>query len=90
MPLTDTVIRNAKPENKQYKLTDEKGMYLLVSTAGKQFRFDYRFAGKRKTLALVVYPDVKLIEAREKRDKARKMVANGIIPFKNERFRRQY
>ncbi len=80
MPLTDTAIRNAKPQNKQYKLTDEKGMYLLVSNAGKYFRLDYRFAGKRKTLALGVYPDVKLIEAREKRDEARKMVANGIDP----------
>ncbi len=80
MPLTDTAIRNAKPKNKQYKLTDEKGMYLLVNQAGKYFRLDYRFAGKRKTLALGVYPDVKLAEAREKRDDARKMIANGIDP----------
>jgi len=57
MPLTDTAIRNAKPQNKQYKLTDEKGMYLLVNKAGKYFRLDYRFAGKRKTLAIGVYPD---------------------------------
>lgn len=80
MPLTDTAIRNAKPQNKQYKLTDERGMYLLVNNAGKYFRFDYRFAGKRKTLALGVYPDVKLVEAREKRDEAKKMIANGIDP----------
>lgn len=80
MPLTDTTIRNAKPQNKQYKLTDEKGMYLLVNKAGKYFRLDYRFAGKRKTLALGVYPAVKLAEAREKRDDARKMIANGIDP----------
>lgn len=80
MPLTDTAIRNAKPQGKQYKLTDEKGMYLLVNNAGKYFRLDYRFAGKRKTLALGVYPDVKLVEAREKRDVAKKMIANGIDP----------
>jgi len=80
MPLTDTAIRNAKPQSKQYKLTDEKGMYLLVNKAGKYFRLDYRFAGKRKTLALGVYPDVKLVEAREKRDDARKMIANGVDP----------
>jgi len=80
MPLTDTAIRNAKFQNKQYKLTDEKGMYLLVNKAGKYFRLDYRFAGKRKTLALGVYPDVKLAEAREKRNDARKMIANGIDP----------
>lgn len=80
MPLTDTAIRNAKPQNKQYKLTDEKGMYLLINKAGKYFRLDYRFAGKRKTLALGVYPDVKLVEAREKRDDARKLIANGVDP----------
>jgi len=80
MPLTDTAIRNSKPQNKQYKMTDEKGMYLLVNKAGKYFRLDYRFAGKRKTLALGVYPDVKLVEAREKRNEARKMIANGIDP----------
>jgi len=80
MPLTDTAIRKSKPQNKQYKLTDEKGMYLLVNKSGKYFRLDYRFAGKRKTLALGVYPDVKLVEAREKRNEARKMIANGIDP----------
>lgn len=80
MSLTDTAIRNAKPNNKQYKLTDEKGMYLLVKKAGKYFRLDYRFAGKRKTLALGVYPEVKLAEARVIRDEARKMIANGIDP----------
>ncbi|BDD88647.1 tyrosine-type recombinase/integrase [Desulfofustis limnaeus] len=80
MPLTDTAIRNAKPQSRQYKLTDEKGMYLLVNQVGKYFRLDYRYAGKRKTLALGVYPDVKLAEAREKRDEARKMIASGIDP----------
>ncbi len=80
MPLTDTAIRNAKPREKQYKLYDEKGLYVLVKKAGKYFRLDYRFGGKRKTLALGVYPDVKLVEAREKRDDARKMIANGIDP----------
>jgi integrase len=80
MPLTDTAIRNAKLQNKQYKLTDGKGMYLLVNKAGKYFRLDYRFAGKRKTLALGVYPDVTLAEARQKRADARKMIANGIDP----------
>ena len=80
MPLTDTVIRNAKPKDRQYKLSDEKGMYLLVKKAGKYFRLDYRFAGKRKTLALGVYPNVKLAEARSKRDEAKKMIAEGIDP----------
>ncbi len=64
MPLTDTAIRNAKPKEKQYKLSDDKGLYLLVKESGKYFRLDYRFDGKRKTLALGVYPDVKLKDAR--------------------------
>ncbi len=80
MPLTDIAIRNAKPQDKQYKLADEKGMYLLVNKAGKYFRFDYRFGGKCKTYALGVYPDVKLQEARQKRNDARKLIANGIDP----------
>lgn len=80
MPLTDTTIRNAKSGDKQYKLSDEKSLYLLVKGAGKYFRLDYRFGGKRKTLALGVYPDVTLKEARGKRDEARKLIANGVDP----------
>ena len=80
MPLTDTAIRNAKPKKKQYKLSDEKGLYLLIKKAGKYFRFDYRYAGKRKTLALGVYPNVRLAEAREKRDNARKLLRNDVDP----------
>ena len=80
MPLTDTAIRNAKPKNKQHKLSDEKGMYLLVNKAGKYFRMDYRFGGKRKTLSLGVYPEVKLREAREKRDDARRLIGSGTDP----------
>lgn len=75
MPLTDTVIRNAKPAAKPYKVADEKGLYLLVNAAGKYWRFDYRFMGKRKTLALGIYPDVRLADAREKRDAARRLLS---------------
>ena len=85
MPLTDTAIRNAKPKEKPYKLSDEKGLYLLVNNAGKYFRFDYRFFGKRKTLALGVYPDVKLAEAREKRDEARKLLQNDVDPVQHKK-----
>lgn len=80
MPLTDTAIRNASSQEKQYKLSDERGLYLLVNKAGKYFRFDYRFAKKRKTLALGVYPEVTLKEARKRRNEARQMIANGIDP----------
>ena len=78
--LTDPAVKKAKPADKPYKLADEKGLYLLVNTAGKYWRMDYRFAGKRKTLALGVYPDVSLASARKKRDEARQQIADGIDP----------
>jgi len=80
MPLTDTAIRNAKAKDKPYKLSDEKGLYLLINKAGKYFRFDYRYAGKRKTMAFGVYPDVKLVDARKKRYDARKLLQNDVDP----------
>ncbi len=79
MPLSDTAIKNAKPKDKPFKLTDEKGMFLLVNpNSSKYFRLDYRFEGKRKTLALGVYPEISLKQAREKRDEAKQQIANGI------------
>lgn len=81
MALSDTKIRSAKPEDKAYKLTDGKGLFLLVHPNGsKYWRFRYRFGGKEKMLAFGVYPDVSLANAREKRDEARKLVANGVDP----------
>ncbi|KGO33404.1 MAG: tyrosine-type recombinase/integrase [Desulfoprunum sp.] len=80
MSLTDTAIRNAKPKDQAYKLTDEKGLYLLVSQSGKYFRQDYRFGGKRKTLSHGVYPKLSLKEAREKRDEAHRLLQNDIDP----------
>lgn len=80
MPLSDQASKKAKPSDKPYKLADEKGLYLLVSEAGKYWRMDYRFGGKRKTLALGVYPDVSLARARQKRDDARKRIADSIDP----------
>ena len=85
MPLSDTAIRNAKPKEKQYKLSDEKGLYLLIKKAGKYFRFDYRFAGKRKTLAIGVYSDVTLAEARKKRDEARDLLKEGVDPSQHKK-----
>ena len=81
MSLTDPAIRNAKPGEKPIKLADEKGLYLLIVPAGgKWWRLDYRFAGKRKTLSMGTYPEVSLKEARDKRDDARKQLAQGIDP----------
>ncbi|MDP1665510.1 MAG: integrase arm-type DNA-binding domain-containing protein [Methylobacter sp.] len=87
MPLSDTTIKNTKPNpDKAYKLPDEKGMYLLVNTNGsKYFRLKYRFGGKEKVLALGVYPDTSLKQAREKRDEARKQLADGIDPSENRK-----
>jgi len=81
MPLTDTAVRNAKPETKPRKLADEKGLFLLVHSNGSQYwRLKYRFGGREKLLALGVYPDVSLADARQRRDDARKLLANGVDP----------
>jgi len=85
MALTSTAIKNAKPGQKPYKLTDGRGMYLLVNKTGKYFRLDYRFLGKRRTLALGVYPTVTLSEARTKREEAKKLIAKGIDPVQYKR-----
>ena len=79
--LTETAIRSAKPREKPYKLFDERGLYLLMApTGGRLWRFRYRHGGKEKLLALGAYPDVPLRRAREKRDEARRLVADGIDP----------
>jgi integrase len=65
-------------------------MYLLVvSTGQKYFRLDYRFAEKRKTLALGVYPETTLKEARDKREEARKLIQNGIDPSEAKKAKKQ-
>ncbi|MBN9426147.1 MAG: integrase arm-type DNA-binding domain-containing protein [Burkholderiales bacterium] len=81
MALTDTACRNAKPGDRPRKLADEKGLYLLVNTAGKYWRWDYRFAGKRKTMALGVYPEVGLAKARSELARARELLAAGQDPM---------
>lgn len=81
MALTDTKIRQAKIKAKPYKLGDGDGLYVLVHPNGsKYWRFKYLINGKEKLLALGVYPEITLVEAREKRLAARKQVANAIDP----------
>ncbi len=82
MALTDTFVKNAKHQASKAgeKYRDGGGMYLLVSASGKYWRMDYRFTGKRKTLALGVYPEVSLAKARLRREKARELLADGIDP----------
>lgn len=79
--LTDTAIRNAKPGPKPKRIFDGDSLYLEVApSGGKWWRFKYYFGGKEKRLALGAYPAVSLAVAREERDKARKLLAQGIDP----------
>ena len=81
MKLTDTAVKKSKPEIKSYRMADGDGMYLEVMPNGsKYWRLKYRFTGKEKRLALGVYPEVSLKDARERREAARKLLASGIDP----------
>lgn len=86
MALTDIKVRTAKPTDKQYKLTDGSGMHLLVHPNGSRYwRLQYRFGGKQKMLALGVYPDVSLADARKRREIAKKLVSDGIDPAEKKK-----
>jgi integrase len=81
MPLTDKAIRNTKSGPKPLKLFDTAGLYLLVQPAGsKLWRLKYRFDGKEKLLSLGAYPEIGLRDARDRRDDARRKIANTIDP----------
>ena len=81
MPLTDTKVKNAKPLDKEYKLTDGFGMFLRVTPKGsKYWQMAYRFEGKQKIFSIGVYPVVSLSDARQRRDEARRLLAQGIDP----------
>lgn len=81
MALSDTAIRAAKPREQQFKLNDEKGLLLIVRpTGGKLWRLKYRFAGKEQQFTIGTYPEVGLKEARERRDAARALLAQGKDP----------
>ena len=81
MPLSEVKIRNAKPRDKAFILTDGDGLFLLVTpSGGKLWRFRYYFDRKRKDIALGTYPEIPLAGARQRRDEARRQLANGIDP----------
>ncbi|TXS96197.1 DUF4102 domain-containing protein [Parahaliea maris] len=81
MPLTATQVEKAKPQERPFKLADGGGLYMLVSPKGsKYWRYDYRYAGKRKTLALGTYPDVSLKAARQRHRTARELLEQGTDP----------
>jgi integrase len=90
MPLTNTKIRNAKPGDKTIKLYDERGLYMELSpNGGKWWRLKYRYNGKEKRLSLGVYPDISLKDARDRRDDARKLLANGTDPSANRKAQKE-
>jgi len=78
--LTDTQIRQAKARSKPYKLFDEKGLFALVNSGSKLWRFRYKYQGKEKLLTLGDYPAVSLKEARQARDAAKSLLKDGIDP----------
>jgi integrase len=81
MALTALEVSKSKAADKPQRLADGGNMYLLIQPNGaKYWRLDYRLAGKRKTLAIGVYPDMSLSDAREQREQARKLIANGVDP----------
>ena len=81
MKLTARQVETAKPKDKPYKLADGGGLYLLVNPNGKRYwRLKYRSLGKEKLLAIGVYPDVSLAEARNKREDAKRTLAAGNDP----------
>lgn len=86
MPLTDTAARQAKPGPKPVKLSDGHGLYLLVNPTGsKLWRWKYRYLGKEKLMPLGQYPGVTLAQARQARDDARQLLAQGTDPMEQRK-----
>lgn len=90
MPLTDTAVRQAKPADKDFSITDGGGLSLFVATNGtKSWHFRFSWHGKQPRMSLGTYPEISLKEAREKRDQARSLVAKGIDPRSERRKEKQ-
>jgi integrase len=90
-PLSDLQVNKAKPQTKETKLFDGGGLFLLVSVqkigpdgkplpASKSWRFKYRFGGKEKLLSFGTYPQISLADARQRREEAKRLLANGVDP----------
>ena len=86
----DSAVRQARPKEKEYKLYDERGLLLVVRpTAAKWWRLRYTFQGTEKMISLGIYPDVSLSMARERRDAARRLIADGKDPSAERRAEKQ-
>jgi len=84
--LTDRKIKQLKPKEKPYKVTDERGLVILVHPNGRKYwRLQYRFNKKQKSYAIGVYPDISLKSARLQRDEARLLISKGIDPVENRK-----
>lgn len=84
--LTEAAVRTARPQGKPYKLKDDRGLYLLVQPAGARlWRLRFSLHGRESMVSLGSYPDVSLKDARERRDEARRQIANGINPAMHRR-----
>ncbi len=87
--ISDAALRNAKPEEKPYKIAVGGGLYLEVMPSGsKLWRWKYRIGGKENRYAMGSYPDLSLKEAREEAENARKLVKQGIHPAQQKRLNR--
>ncbi|MFT3777738.1 MAG: Arm DNA-binding domain-containing protein [Ottowia sp.] len=86
MPLTDIAVRQARPKDKNYTLSDGRGLGLCVTpSGGKNWYFRYSWLGKQQRMALGRYPEISLKEARVRREESRACVAQGIHPLKRRR-----
>lgn len=86
MRLTDIAVKNARPSGKQVKLSDGKGLYLLVHPNGsKYWQVAYRYDGKQKVFSLGTYPNVPLAEARTKLVEVKSLLADGIDPLQQKK-----
>lgn len=84
--LTEESIQQAWPLRRPWKISDGGGLYLLVAPCGGRYwRYNYRFAGRQKTVALGIYPDIPLERARERHQRARAMLAEGVDPSSERR-----
>ncbi len=89
MPLTESAIKAAKPREKDWKLSDEKGLFLLITKGGsKLWRVKFRINGKEKKLSVGAYPEIGLKDARQIRDKARSDLARGVDPARRKQARK--
>ena len=88
--LSDTRVRTTKPGKRPVKLSDSGGLYLLIAPHGsKLWRLAYRFGGKQKTLAIGAYPTFTLAGPADKREEAKRLLANGIDPSAQRRLDKQ-